>query len=126
LLAGPRADLRLLGPRCEIGIRLGIGDPAHGAADADLPPQRLPVEQQGRLGIGRQLAALGAVDMAVEHETVGIISLQQHHAHIRKPVAVHRGQRHGVRIIRLGLPGFGQPSGKKPQGFLGGGKITGN
>ncbi len=45
LLAGPGADLRLLGPGGEIGVGLGVGHRRHVAADADLTAQRLPVKQ---------------------------------------------------------------------------------
>ena len=49
LVRGPGADLAVLGPRGEIGIGLGVAHRHHGAAHANLAPQRFPVEAQGRL-----------------------------------------------------------------------------
>src|SRR5258708_34609428 len=44
LLAGPRADPRLLRPGREIGVGFSAGDGRHGATDPDLPAQRFPME----------------------------------------------------------------------------------
>ena len=51
----------------EIGVGLGVRHPLDRPAQAHLPVQRLPVEQQRRLRVGVELAALLAVDVGVEH-----------------------------------------------------------
>jgi hypothetical protein len=77
-----------------------------------------PVEQQGRMRIGLQLAALAAVQMGVEHETACIEVLQQHGARRRPriergggdghrgPIRLSGGERR-IEQFREGGDGFG-------------------
>ena len=125
LLAGPGSDLGLFRPGREIGVGLRFAHRRHLAADADLPAQRLPVKQQCGLGICGQLAALPAGDVAVEHETVGVVALHQHHSDVGKALGIDGGERHGVGIAGLGLHGFREPVAKQRKRLLGIGEITG-
>ncbi len=77
--------------------------------DAHLPAQALPVEQQRRIGILRDLAPLAAFGVGVEHESVRSVALQQHHPHRRTPSLRRRGQRHGVGVVRLARLRLGEP-----------------
>ena len=95
LLARPGADLGLLGARGKISIGLGIGDPFNLAAHPDLPVDRLPVEDQGRLLVPIQFPPLLAVYVRVEHETPLIDAFQQNHSGIRHAVGIDGGQGHG-------------------------------
>src|SRR5436190_23031227 len=70
LLACPGADLRLLRPGGEISVGLFFGHRCHVAADADLPAQRFPMEQESGFWIGGEFAALRTSDMAKEHEAL--------------------------------------------------------
>src|ERR1035437_9641603 len=60
-LTGPRAALEI-----PVGRRLFAS--LYGPFEADLTPQRLPVKQQRRLGVGRQFPSLATVVVAVEDE----------------------------------------------------------
>ncbi len=68
--------------------------------------------------------ALDAVGIGVEHEAALIEALQQHHPRIGQPVGIDGGKRHGVRIDRLGAPGFREPGGKQAQWLVGFGEVT--
>src|SRR6266404_9034696 len=125
LLAGPGSDLRLFRSGREIGVGLRFRHRRHVAADTDLAAQRLPVKQQRGLGICGQLAALLAGDVAVEHETVGVVALHQHHADVGKALRIDGGERHGVGVAGLGLHGFREPVAKQRKRLLGIGEITG-
>src|SRR3712207_1864374 len=56
LLARPGTDAAVTGTAGEIGIRLGVADRRDGAAGPDLPAQALPMEDERRLRVRRQLA----------------------------------------------------------------------
>ncbi len=71
--------------------------------------RRLPVEQQGRVGIGGKLRALAAVEVGVKDEAVRPVPLQQHHPHGRPAVGRSGRQRHRLRVVRLAGPGLGEP-----------------
>ena len=66
------------------------------------------------LRVGEQLAALGAFEIREENEAVGVVSLEQDHAHIGQAVAVDAGERHRVRVVRLGRDRCRKPLGEKP------------
>src|SRR5436309_2884283 len=61
LIRGPGAELRIPCPRGEIGVGLSVGHALHGALDTHLPPQRLPVEEQRRPRIIREVVRLFAL-----------------------------------------------------------------
>ncbi len=117
LVRGPGAELGRAGPRGEIGVGLGVADRRDRPANPHLPPQGLPVEQQGRRRMRRQLAALGALQVGEEDEAVGIDALEQHHPHVGHAGLVHRGQGHGVAVVGLGLMGRLQPGLEQRQGI---------
>ena len=75
--------------------------------------------------MGCQFPALGAPGVGEEDEAALVQPLQQHHAGIGKAILVHGRQRHGVRIVGLGLAGLLQPLGEKTEWFGRFGEITG-
>jgi hypothetical protein len=79
------------------------------AFDANLTALRFPVEQQRGARVGRQLLALAALLVGVEHETPFVGAFQQNDA--RRWRAVRRGGRqgHGVGVFRLMCPRLGHP-----------------
>src|SRR3546814_3095978 len=76
---------------------LGLLVRRHRPLDADLAAQRLPVKEQRDVRVRRQLAALAAVEIGVEDETVGAMPLEQHHAQRRVLVGRRRRKRHRDR-----------------------------
>jgi len=104
-----RRELRPARSRGEVLVRLSVADALHRPLDAHLPPERVPVEEQGRMRVRVQLAALAAAVAGVEGEPVLVGALQQHHADRRRPSALGGGQRHCVgspdpRRLGLGVP----------------------
>ena len=70
--------------------------------------------KQGRgLRLREQLAALGTFEIREEDKAAGVVTLQQNHAEIGHAGGVHGGERHRVRIVRLGRLRFAKPRGKK-------------
>ena len=67
---------------------------------------------------------LHAVEIGVEDEAALIETLQQHHPRIGQPVGIDGGERHGVRIDRLGALGLGKPRRKQPERLVGFGEVT--
>jgi hypothetical protein len=67
------------------------------------------VEQQRDIGIGRQLAPLAAVEVGVEHESIGAVAFQQHHADRRVSIGRGRGQRHRIGVVGLAGLRLGEP-----------------
>jgi len=67
----------VLGWRNKHGLR--IADAVDSSFDAHLPPQRFPVEEEGRARIRGQLLTLGALLVRVEQESVRPVALEQHH-----------------------------------------------
>ena len=66
LIRCPSAQLRIARPRGEIGVGGGIVDRISLTLDADLPPKRLPVEQQRDVEIVAQLHRLAAFKIGVK------------------------------------------------------------
>ena len=95
----------------EIGIGLGVGHGGHFAFDPHLHPaaHARPVEQQRGMRIGVDFLALAALGVGVEHEPVGPVAFEQHHANRRGPVGRGGGERHRVGVVRLGLRRLGEP-----------------
>ena len=106
----------------EIGVGFGLRHQFDVALDPHLHAvaHARPVEQQRRLRIGLQFAALAAVEVAVEHEAGGIERLQQDDARGRTPAAADRG--HGHRGA-VGLAGSG---GLVEEGLEGGEDVVGH
>ena len=50
-------------------------------------------------------------------------ALQEDHAHVGQAVGVDGGERHGVRIVRLGRLRLAKPFGEQRQGFGGIGEV---
>ena len=72
LIRRPSSDLA--GPRTggEIGIGLSIRHRRHRSAHTHLTAQRFPVEQQGRLRVRCQFAALGTGQVGVKNKAARI------------------------------------------------------
>jgi len=83
------------------------------------------VETHGRFFLAEDLPALLAFEIRVEHEAAVIDAFQQHHAHIRQAIFVHRGESHRVRIVDLGSRRILQPFGKKRERFIFFREVTG-
>src|SRR5690348_10424780 len=83
--------------RAKVGIRLGLLHPRDGAFDPHLPAERLPVEEQGRPRVLRQLAALAARVVREEDDPGLVRLLHQHHAHRWASVRGCRRERHLLR-----------------------------
>ena len=81
------------------------------------------MERERRARIGRELLALGARQIGVEHEAFVIDVLQQHHADIGQPSRIHGRQRHGVGIVRLMRFGFREPLAEKLHRLVGRNKL---
>src|SRR5262245_27469443 len=80
-------------PRPKIRLGVGARGPLDRSLDADLAPERSPVEEQRGVRVGGQLAALAALVAGVEHEPLLAEALDEHHARRRTPVG--RRRRHG-------------------------------
>src|SRR5687768_7490681 len=100
--------------RREVRVRLGLAHLLHGAADAHLPLDRRPEEQQRRAAVLRQLARLAAVVVRVEHEAALVNALKEHRAGRRVAVGRGSGQGHRVRID-LQLPRLSEPPRELPE-----------
>src|SRR5207244_5112836 len=94
LLGRPRRKLAAARPRCEIGRRLGLGDPLHRAFDPHLPPELPPVEDQRRTRVLLELLALAAAVTGVEDEAVVAGALQQDHSRRRSTFGFGRRKCH--------------------------------
>src|SRR5690606_13631304 len=77
LVRSRRAKARIRMARGEVGIRLLRSHFHERSFDADLPSQRLPVEQQRRSGVGADFLTLAALDVGVKHETIRPPPLEQ-------------------------------------------------
>src|SRR5690606_14128391 len=110
LFRRPRAELAHARTRGEIGIGLGILDDLDRAFDPHLhaAAHARPVEQQRRLGIELQLAALASVQVRVEHEPACIKRLEQHGARRRRALARGGGQGHRGPIRLPGRQRLGE------------------
>ena len=115
LVGRPGADLAAAGAGGEIGVGLLGRGRRYRPFDAHLATQRLPVEQQRRLGLGQQVRALAAFSVGVEDEALGVVALQQHHAHRRRAVRPDRGHAHGRGIVGLAFGRFFVPFAEKRQ-----------
>jgi len=71
------------------------------------------------MGISRELRSLGALEIGVEDESALIEMLQQHHADIGMSGTVCRGERHGIRIVRLAALGFRVPLTEQREWLIG-------
>src|SRR6185369_2665824 len=105
----PGAELRIPRPAGEVGVGLVIGYAFHRALDPYLPPQALPMEEEGCARVFGELIALRALLVGVEYETVRPMSLEQDHAHRRPAVAVRGRQRHRFGVIDLCRSRFREP-----------------
>ena len=118
--ARPRRRCGCRGPRGEIGIGLGRRRCGDGPAHAHLPAQALPMEDERRLAARRELAALGALEVGVEHEAAaGALPGRRPSAAPCARWAARRidgRQRHGVGIVRLVARGFREPGSNSANG----------
>src|SRR5690606_42092957 len=81
-----------------VGIGLGVVDPLDHAFEAHLAALRRPPEQERRLGNGRELARLAALEIGVESEAAPVYALEQHGARRGLPGRVDGRERHPVRL----------------------------
>ena len=109
LIRGRRTDLRHAGARMEIGVRFRRAHFFQRPFNANLPTQAFPVKQQRRLHIRPNFAALAAVSIGVEHEAIGAVPFQQHHADRGRAFRRGGGQRHCICVVRLRRQRFSQP-----------------
>src|SRR5690606_41480104 len=86
LVRSRRAKARIRMARGEVGVRLLRPHFLEWSFDADLPPQRFPVEQQRRPGIGADFLTLAALDVGVEHEAIRSPTFEQHHTYRWRPI----------------------------------------
>ncbi len=93
------AKLGVAPPAGEIGVRLGSSTRGDWPLDADLAAQRLPVKQQSGLAALRPDPAPCDSRDCVEHESGGIMPLQQDHANRGLATRIDRRQRHRVGIV---------------------------
>src|SRR5512134_3013026 len=77
-----RPDLALTRPRGEVGVGLAVREPLDRAADAHLPVELAPVEDQCRPRVGGELAALDALVVREEAEALGGEPLEQDHPRV--------------------------------------------
>ena len=122
LTARPRVDAALAGPAREVRIRLLVAGVRDGALDADLPVQRIPVEEQRRPGMSRQSAALAALAVGEEHRTAFVEASQQHDAGRGPAVGVDRREGHGVGVGQVRPLGLLEPESGLGDG-IGGGMV---
>ncbi|CAM5478735.1 hypothetical protein SGLAM104S_08725 [Streptomyces glaucescens] len=109
---------------CLRGLGRGDGD---GAADADLAALRGPVEAEGGVGAGGELAAFAAAGVAREAPAVLFVGAVQHHrADVRQAVLVGGGQGHGVGFGLSGRHRLREPGREEGEwGDGGGGRVEG-
>src|SRR5664280_1569214 len=96
------ADLAGVWPGGEVGVGLLCASPVGRSLDPHLAAQRLPVEQEGGMGVLGQLMALGAVVVGEERESIDAPGLEQHHAHRRTALGIGGGHGHGFGAGRHG------------------------
>jgi hypothetical protein len=82
------------------------------------------MEERGGLWIFGEFPALGRKRIRVEHNAVRVAALHQHHAHVRQAVGAGGGDRHGVRIVRLGGFRLLEPFSKQGKWVQGLRKVT--
>ncbi len=92
-----RTDLRVAGPAGEICVGLRRRDVLDASLDANLPAERIPVEEERSARVLLELASLAARRMRVEHETRVVEALDEHHAHRRCTVCARRRERRRLR-----------------------------
>src|SRR4051812_7434547 len=104
-----RGKLRATRPCREVRVRLVGRDALDVALDADLAPERIPVEEERGAWVGLELAALAAPVAGKEDEAALVGALQQDHPHRWRAVGAGRGQRQRLRgaqarPLRVGIP----------------------
>ena len=110
-----RADLRAARARAEVRIGLGFRDALDRPFDAHLPPERVPVEEERRPRVRRELGALAALVAGEEDEASLVEALQQHHAHGRPSVARRGREGHRLGGAHSRRPGLLEPGGELAQ-----------
>ena len=119
LLRRPRAELAAARARGEVGVGLGVADDLDRALDPHLHAvaHARPVEQQRRMRIGLQFAALAAVEVGVEDEAARVEGLEQHGARRRPRVERGGGDRHRGAVGFAGGGGLLEQLGEGGEGF---------
>src|SRR5205823_1563300 len=79
------------------------------ALDPNLPPERVPVEEERGPRVLREVAALAALVPAVEDESPLVEALEQHHPHRRTPLPRRRRERHRLRRAHACRGGLLEP-----------------
>lgn len=112
------------------GVEVGLGFPGggggDGAADADLAGEGGPVEAEGRVRAGREVAALCAVVVRGEGPAVLVGAVQHDRAYVRQALLVRGRQRHGVRLRLACRHRLREPGGEERERGGGcGGRVEG-
>src|SRR5262245_11244012 len=99
-----RCELRAAWPRREVGIGLVLAHALDRPLDPHLPAKPRPVEEEGGLRVGLELAALAAAVPGEEDEALGAGAREQHHAHRRRSAGRRRRNRHPIVLAGLLVP----------------------
>ena len=70
------------------------------------------------------MGALRGAGIGVENEALLVITLHQDHADVGHALGINGRECHGIRIIRLGSRGVGEPLPKQIEGLLRRGEVT--
>jgi hypothetical protein len=115
LMRHGRRETRSEGTSSEVPVRLLHVEAFDVALDPHLAAQLIPVEEQRRPRILRQLAAFTALEAGVEDEPALAEVLQQHHPSRRGADRSRRGERHRLGDTQIRLLGLGEPQAELAQ-----------
>src|SRR5690606_23622092 len=94
LRRGERAQAAAARARARVRLRLLARDARHRPLDAHLPAELLPVEEQRRLRVRLQLAALAAAVVREEDEPALVVALEQDHPDAGRALRGRGRERH--------------------------------
>ena len=118
LIRCPGAELQIPRRASQNRRRPRRRDALDRAFNPHLAAQRLPMEQQGALGLPASSRGLAAFRFGVKHEAVRAMLLQQHHPHRRVAGRIGGGERHRFGVVGLAPFASANHSSNRAKGSL--------
>src|SRR4249919_2378259 len=119
LFRRPGTQLAAARARGEVGVGFDIADGVHHAFDAHLHAiaHARPVEQQRRMRVGLEFAALAAIEVGIENEAPHVVGLEKQGPRRGPGVERGRGDDHGGAVGFAGDRGFVEQPVEGGEGF---------